>query len=41
MSVYAETAALADQEAGKVRKKIEQGIDPLSERIPLGNHLEY
>jgi integrase len=41
VSVYAETAALADQEAEKMRKKIAQGIDPLSERVPLGEYLQY
>jgi hypothetical protein len=40
ISVYAETAALADQEAEKMRKKIAQGINPLSERVPLGEYLQ-
>ena len=41
ISVYAETAALADQEVEKMRKKIAQGINPLSERVPLGEYLQY
>lgn len=41
ISVYAETPALADQEADKMRKKIAQGINPLSERVSLGEYLQY
>jgi integrase len=41
ISVYAESAALADQEAEKMRKKIAQGIHPFSERVPLGEYLQY
>lgn len=41
ISVYGESAALADQEAERLRKKIAQGINPLAERVSLGDYLKH